>query len=61
VFTTEKAMEPGRMDLKIEESYERVRRRIEGPEEDRDSTRRPTEPTNLDPWGLPDTEPPTKE
>ena len=31
-------------------------RRIEGPEEDRDSTKRPTESTNLDTWGLPETE-----
>ena len=28
---------------------------------DRDSTRRPTESTNLDPWGLPETELPIKE
>jgi hypothetical protein len=34
---------------------------IEGPEEDRDSTRRPTESTNLDLWGLPETETPTRE
>ena len=34
----------------------RVGRRIEGLEEDRDSTRRATESTNLDPWKLPDTE-----
>ena len=37
--------------------------RVERPEEDRDSTERPTESTNLDPWGFmdPGTEPPTKE
>lgn len=34
--------------------------RMEGPEEDRDATR-PTESTKLDPWRLPETEPPTKE
>ena len=27
----------------------------------KDTTRRPTESTNLGPWGLTDTEPPTKE
>lgn len=27
----------------------------------KDTTRRPTEPTNQDPWGLTETEPPTKE
>jgi hypothetical protein len=35
--------------------------RIEGPKEDSDSTGRPTESTNLDPWGLSETELPTKE
>jgi hypothetical protein len=35
----------------------RVRGRTEGPEEDRDSTEKPT---NLDTRLLPDTEPPTK-
>ena len=35
--------------------------RIEKPKEDRDSLARPTVLTNLDPWGLPETEPPTKE
>ena len=29
----------------------RTEGRIEGPEGDRNSTRRPTESTNLDPWG----------
>lgn len=32
-----------------------------GLEEDRDSSGRLTESTNLDPWGLSKTEPPTKE
>jgi hypothetical protein len=39
----------------------RVGGRIEGPKEDRDSTGRPTESTNLDPRGLLETEPPIKE
>ena len=47
----------------IRRSWEDYRRigRTEEPEEDMDSTRRPTELTNLNPWGLPETEPPTKE
>ena len=36
-----------------------VGRRIEGPEEDRDSTERPTESTNQDLWGFSETESPT--
>ena len=39
----------------------RVGGRTEGPEEDRASKGRPPESTNLDPWGLPETELPTKE
>jgi hypothetical protein len=31
-------------------SYKRIRRRIAGPKGDRNSTERPTESTNLDPW-----------
>ena len=42
--------------MELGEFYRRVGRKIEGPEEDRDSTGRPTELTNLDPWGLPETE-----
>jgi hypothetical protein len=34
---------------------------IEGPKRDRNSMGRPTELTNLDPWGLSETEPTTKE
>ena len=37
--------------MELRECYGRVRVRTEGPEEDRDSTGRPTESTNLDPWG----------
>ena len=59
-FTTEKAMEPGRMDLKIEESYERVRGRIKGSREDKDTTKRPTESANLGPWWLTETKPPIR-
>ena len=47
--------------MELREAYGRVKRRIEGPKEYRDSTGRPTESTNLDPWGLLETEPPTKE
>jgi hypothetical protein len=39
--------------MELRESYGRVGRRIEGSEEDRDSTGRPTESINMDPWGLP--------
>jgi hypothetical protein len=35
--------------------------RIEESEEDRDSTGKPTKSTNLNPWGLPETQSPTKE
>ena len=42
-------------------SYGRLGRRIEGPKEDKDSTERPTESTNLVLRGLPETESPTKE
>jgi hypothetical protein len=44
-----------------QESCGRVEGRIEGLEEDRDSRRRPTELPNMDPRGLPGTEPPSKE
>jgi hypothetical protein len=47
------------MDLR--ESYGRVGRRTEGHEEDRESTEKPTESTNLDSWGFPVPESPTKE
>jgi hypothetical protein len=42
-------------------SYGRVGRRIEGPEGDKNSTGRRRDSTNLDPWELSETEPPTKE
>ena len=45
----------------MEGSYEKVGGRIKDPEGNRNSTGRPTESTNLDPWGLSETEPPTKE
>lgn len=44
--------------MELEDSYGRDGGRIEGPEEDRNSIGRPTEPTNL---GVPKTEPSTKE
>ena len=47
--------------MELREAYGRVKRRIEGPKEYRDSTGRPTESTNLYLQGLPETEPPTKE
>ena len=43
------------------DSCGRVEGRNEGPELVKDSTRRPTVLTNLGPWGLTKTEPPTKE
>ena len=45
----------------IEEPYGRVRGRLEGAERDDNPIGRPTVSTNLDPWELPETEPPTKE
>ena len=42
-------------------SYGRIRRRIEGLLGDGNPIGRPTVSTNLDPWELPETEPPTKE
>jgi hypothetical protein len=47
--------------MDIQEAYGRDGGRIEGLKKDRHSTGRPTESTNLDPWRLPETEPPTKE
>ena len=47
--------------MELGEPYGRAVGRIEGPEENKDSTGKPTESTNLDPWGLPETESPTKE
>jgi hypothetical protein len=42
------------------ESCGRVSGSIKGPKEGRYSIRRPIGSTNLDPWGLPEMEPPTK-
>jgi hypothetical protein len=41
--------------------YGKGGKKIPGPDWDRNSIGRPTELTNLDPWGLSDSEPPTKE
>ena len=41
--------------MELREAYGRVKRRIEGPKEYRDSTGRPTESTNLYLQGLPET------
>jgi len=46
--------------MELGKSCGRVGGRIEELRGDRDSTRRPTEPINLNPWGLPETEPTTK-
>jgi hypothetical protein len=46
--------------MELGESYRKLERRIEGLEEDRDSTGRPTVSTNLEKWGLPETESPLK-
>jgi hypothetical protein len=43
--------------MEIRDSYGRA----EDPERDKNSMGRPTESTNLDPWELSETEPPTKE
>jgi hypothetical protein len=37
--------------MELENSYGRVVGMTEGPEGDKNSTQRPTESTNLDPWG----------
>ena len=42
-------------------SCRRVVVRTKGPKADSDSTGKPTESTNLDPWGLPESESPNKE
>jgi hypothetical protein len=43
------------------DSYGRVGERIEGPEEDRNSTESPTESANLEPWELSEAKPPITE
>ena len=47
--------------IELRKSSGRVGRRKEGPKKDKDATGRPAEPTNLEPWGLPEPEPLTKE
>jgi hypothetical protein len=47
--------------MKVREPYGRVGGRIVGPEGDRNTTGRPTESTNLDPWELSEIEPTSKE
>ena len=47
--------------MNIGDSYGRVSGRVEGPEDDRNSTAKPIESNNLDSWQLSETEPPTKE
>ena len=47
--------------MELGNSYGRIEERTVGPESDRNSTGRPTESTNLDPWRLSETEPTTKE
>jgi hypothetical protein len=42
--------------MELGKSCERVGGRIKGPGGGRDSTRRPTESINLDPWGLTEAE-----
>lgn len=46
--------------MELWELFERVVGRIEGPEDNKDSTGRPTKSAVQDPLGLPETEPPTK-
>ena len=47
--------------LDLWESCGSIGRSIAGHKGNRESTRRPKESIHLDPWGLPETEPPTKE
>ena len=47
--------------MELGESSGKVRGMTEGAEGDRDYTGSSTESTNLDPWGLLETEPPIKE
>jgi hypothetical protein len=47
--------------LEVEDPCGRVRWKIEGPQKDSNSMRRPTEPTKLYSWELPEIEPPTEE
>ena len=47
--------------MELRKSCGGVGGRIEEPKGERDSIRRPSELTELDPWGFPETEPPTKE
>jgi hypothetical protein len=46
--------------MELGDSYGRIGKRIAGPKGDRNSTERPMESTNLDPWGS-ESEPPIKE
>jgi hypothetical protein len=46
--------------MEFRESYGRVGGKIESPKEDRDSTGKHKESTNLDPSGLPEMESPTR-
>jgi hypothetical protein len=45
--------------MEVGDTYGRINGR--GHKEDKDSTGRPTETSNLDTWRLPEAEPPTKE
>ena len=47
--------------MQVRDTYGRVEGKIKGPEVDGNPTERPTESTNLDPWELSESEPPTKE
>jgi hypothetical protein len=45
----------------VRNPYGKIRARSEGTERDSNFTGRPTMLTNLEPWKVPETEPPTKE
>jgi len=47
--------------MELRDTCERFGGRIEGPEGERNCIRRRTESTNLNPWEVSETEPPTKE
>jgi hypothetical protein len=49
------------MQILTAKHWIKVRRRIEGAERDGNPVGKPTVSTNLDPWELPETDPPTKE
>ena len=61
-LSTEKQMGSQQtLQMELKEVCGRAGERTEEPEEESKSTERPTESTNPDPWGLPETQLPSKE